>query len=283
MSHILSLASLAGSIHSVKVKDIVRRPQVRECRSQEDRLVLAQSVAQNGIYVPLIGHWEDGQAVLDDGYGRLEAAESAGFDAVPMILTDHVPTPAELLTLQLVVNTARSDLTVMEKSRAFARLMQETGWSAAEMSVKLGKPSPSTISKLLTLQLLPKAVQDLADAGRLPMSSAYAIATIADAAERARLVQEVVDGKLTRDQLIAESKIVKSGRRSTPSRQPRQVKRERVLIRLGEGRSVSLSAPTITAEDIVSWLTELAERIRSAGADGRPLADIVAEVSRKPK
>ncbi|MBK9118166.1 MAG: ParB/RepB/Spo0J family partition protein [Phycisphaerales bacterium] len=283
MSRILDLASLAGSIHSVKVKDIVRRPQVRDCRSQEDRLVLAQSIAQNGIYVPLIGHWEDGQPVLDDGYGRLEAAESVGFDAVPMILTDRVPTPAELITLQLVVNTARSDLTVMEKSRAYARLMQETGWSAAEMSVKLGKPSPSTISKLLTLQLLPKEVQDLADAGRLPMSSAYAIATIADAAERARLVQGVIDGKLTRDQLVAESKIVKSGRRSTQSRQPRQVKRERVLIRLGEGRSVSLSAPSITAEDIVSWLTELAERIRSAGVDGRPLADIVAEVSCKPK
>jgi ParB/RepB/Spo0J family partition protein len=252
---------------------------VRERRSEEDRLALAQSVKQSGILVALLGHCEDSDIVLDDGYGRLDAAAAAGLETVPMVVSDHAPTPAELITLQLVVNTLRSDLTVMEKSRALARLMQETGWSAAQVSVKLGKPSPASISKLLALQVHPREVQDLIDAGRIPMSSAYFIATVADAAERERLIREVLDGRLTRDRLVAQTKVVKAGRSAAPPRKPRQVVRERVSIPLGEGRSVSVSAPTLSVESLIAWFADLAERIRTAGADGRPLAEVIRAIS----
>lgn len=267
-------------VHDIPIASIVRRPQVRERRGKEDRLALERSVKQSGILVPLLGHDEGDVVVLDDGYGRIEVAEALGHATVPMIVSDHVPTPAELVTLQLVVNTNRSDLTVMEKSRALARLMQETGWSAAQVSLELGKPSPAMISKLLALQVHPKWVQDLIDEGGIPLSSAYAIATVADASERERLFHEVLEGRLTRDRLVAQTKAVKSGRTIARASKRQRTPRERVVIKLDGGGSISVSAPALSVEALSQWFSQLAERIRTAGADGRPLAEVVKDISR---
>lgn len=179
---------------------------------EEEQVSLAQSIARNGILVPLLGHYEGEPLILDDGHRRLDAAKRVGLAVVPMLISDHAPNPAERLTLQLVVGTQRQGLSVTEHARALHDLMRETGWSASEVSVRLGRPSPGTISKLLSLLVLSREVQDLIDAGRIPMSSAYQIVTVSDAAERERLIREVLDGKLTRDRLVAQTKAVKAGR-----------------------------------------------------------------------
>ncbi|MCC7290456.1 MAG: ParB/RepB/Spo0J family partition protein [Phycisphaerales bacterium] len=268
-------------VQQVPTSKPVSPGNIRARLIEEEQVSLAQSIAQNGILVPLLGHYEGEPLILDDGHRRLDAAKRAGLAVVPMLIAEHAPTPAERLSLQLVVATQRQGLTVTEHARALHELMQETGWSASEVSVRLGRPSPATISKLLSLLVLSRDVQDQIDAGRIPMSSAYQIVTVPDATERERLIRGVLDGRLTRDRLVAQTKAVKSGRIATPPRRPRQVTRERVSIFLGEGRSVSVSAPTLSVEGLVAWLADLAERIRNAGADGRPLAEVIKDISGK--
>ncbi|HMQ17179.1 MAG TPA: hypothetical protein PKC49_14515, partial [Phycisphaerae bacterium] len=129
------------------------------------------------------------------------------------------------------------------------------------------------------LLVLPREVQDLIDAGRVPMSSAYAICTVPDAAERERLIQAVLDGRLTRDRLVAETKAVKAGRPNPRTSTRQRTARERVVIKLGEGRSVAVSAPTLSVDSVVTWFIDLAEQLRHAGADGRPLAEIARSIS----
>jgi ParB/RepB/Spo0J family partition protein len=269
-------------VQDVAIERIIRPPQLRERRSEADRLALRQSVKQNGILVPCLGHAEGSAIAVDEGYGRVDAAEYVGLRSVPMIVSDHAPTAAERLVLQLVANTLRSDLTVMEKSRAYDRLIRETAVTASEVALKCGS-SPATISRLLALQVLPRTIQDFIDAGRIPMSSAYAIATVPDAAERERLIQEVLDGRLTRDKLVAKTKVSRSARGVSRPRKPRQVRRERVVIPLGEGRSVSVTGPTLSVESVIAWLSDLLDRIRTAGAEGCPLSDVVKTVSIKKK
>ena len=190
-----------------------------------------------------------------------------------MLVSDHVPTPAELLTLQLVANCARSGLKTMERVRAIDGLMRESGWPASEVSRRLGGPSAATISKLLALLVLPREVQDLIDAGRIPMSSAYAIATVSDAAERERLIGEVLEGRLTRDKLVAAVKARKGdNRRAQPSKwsMPR---RTRVVVPLGDGCSFAVK-PGITLQTFITRLQDLLERFSGLEPQDMEMADV---------
>lgn len=269
----------AHVIQQVPTDKLVSPGNIRARLDEEEQVSLAQSIAQNGILVPLLGHYEGDALVVDDGHRRLDAARRAGLATVPMLIAENAPTPAERVTLQLLANTQRQGLKVTEHARALHDLMQATGWSAAEVSLRLGRPSPGTISKLLSLLVLPRDVQDLIDAGRIPMSSAYQIVTVPDAAERERLIQAVLEGRLTRDRLVAETKAVKTGRPVARSNKRQRIARERVVIRLGEGRSVAVSAPTLSVDSVVTWFIDLAEQLRDAGADGRPLAEVARSIS----
>lgn len=266
-------------IQDVPTDKPVSQGNVRARLDEEVQAARAKSVSQNGIVVPLIGHYEGDDLILDDGHYRLDAAKRAGLATVPMVIVDHVPTAAERITLQLVANTQQYGLKVMEQARAFHELMQQTNWSAAEVSRRLGGPSPSTISKLLSLLVFPREVQDLVDAGRIPMSSAYAIVTVEDAAERERLIQEVLSGRLTRDRLVEHKR--SAGRTTRASQRRPATPRERVVIPLGEERSVAVSAPSLSVESLIAWLTDLVARIRTASADGRPLGEVVKALSVK--
>lgn len=269
------------TVEQVRISDIICRPQVREYFDEAALLTLAMTIKTVGVHHPVtVQRHANGYRLLA-GERRWRAAKLAGLTTIPALVTEEELSESDIIEIQLIENCTRENLNPVEKAKAYGRLLKTTNRSAAQIAQRLGT-SAGTVSKVTSLLLLASDILEHVQAGRIPYSSAYELAKVSDTDEQRRLTKEILDGKLTRDQLVAETKIVKSGRRSPQSRQPRQVKRERVLIRLGEGRSVSLSAPTITAEDIVSWLTELAERIRNAGADGRPLADIVAEVSRKP-
>lgn len=274
---------MSGMFCYVPIASIVVQPQVRDVAEDAELAALAGSIARHGVLVPLLGHDEDGEIILDDGHRRLVAARQAGLASVPMVVSDGVPSPAGRTTMQLVANAFRADLRVMEKARAIQLLMQDAGWTASEVSARLGGPSPSSISKLLALLVLPRHMQDLIDAGKIPMSSAYAIATVTDAAERERLVGEVVGGKLTRDGLVERIAARKQGNLGPRARKPAPARKERVTIPLGQGRSIALSAPSLTPECLVASVSELLDRLRDAAASGRPLPEVLELVTgRKP-
>ncbi len=254
---------------------------VRARFDEEEQVSLAQSIAQNGIRVPLLGHYEGEPLIVDDGHRRLDAAKRVGLPVVPMLIADHTPTPAERITLQLVANTQRSGLKVTEHARSLNDLMQATGWPAAEVSVKLGGPSPSTISKLLSLLVHPREVQDQIDAGLIPMSSAYAIAIVSDAAERERLIGEVLSGRLTRDKLVAQTKASQSGRNVVRARPRTTVPRGRFVIGVEGSKPVAVSGAGLTLEGLAAWLDDLVARISAARAEGRATGDVIQSLSVK--
>lgn len=265
------------AIEYAPVKQLMSSGNIRDLVVPERLAALKVSVQENGILVPLLGHYEGTDRFVDDGNHRLEVARDLAIETVPIILAEHAPTPTELLTLQLVANSLRFNLKPMERARAIERLMQESGWSAAQVAAKLGEQSESMISKLLTLLVLPTEVQELIDAGRIPISSAYGIATVNDADERERLVAAVLDGSLKRDALI---KRIKSRKRDQqPPRRPRRAKRlprERVTVPLGAGRAITVVGPGLCVETLITWLEDLVNRIRIVSAAGVGLKDLTA-------
>lgn len=260
---------------SVAIKRIEVRSNIREHFVEEEQVALAQSIKAGGILVPLIGYREGEAVIVLDGHRRLDAANRAGLEAVPMIVAEQAPTPAELLTLQLVSNCQRSSLKTMERVRAIDRLMRESGWSAAQVSDRLGERSESMISRLLTLLVLPKEMQDLIDAGRIPISSGYALATVNDPAERERLGAGVLDGSLKRDELVKRIKSLKQDQQ--PPRRPRRAKRpprERVTVPFGAGRAITVAGSGLSVDSLITWLDQLLTRIRRINAPGVGLKDL---------
>ncbi|MBE7508548.1 MAG: ParB/RepB/Spo0J family partition protein [Planctomycetia bacterium] len=263
------------AIELVPLSRIEIRSNVRDRLVEDEQIALAESIRQNGIQVPCIGY-EDGAFVVPlDGHRRIDAAPRAGLDAVPMCVLDHPPSHGEAARLQLVINCYRADLKPTERGRAYERLMTEFGVTAAELASHANEKSEATISKLVAILVLPKPIQDLIDAGRIPISSGYALATVNNSVEREQLVAGVLDGRLKRDQLV---KLIKSRKRDQqPPRRPRQAKRpprERVTMPLGAGRAITVAGPELSVDTLITWLDQLLNRIKRINAPGVGLKDL---------
>ncbi len=252
---------LEGKVVQLVPIDRIKLGQnVRERLVEADQVALAESIKQNGILVPCIGYVDGPNVVPIAGYRRIDGAVRARKDAVPMYLLDHPPSATELVILQLIENCQRAGLKTMEQVRAMDRLITDGGCTAAQVSLTLGgRPSPPMICKLLSLLVLPRGIQDQIDAGRVPISSAYAIATVPDSAERDRLIAEVLNGRLTRDKLVAVIKARKSDNGRAQARKQSKPRRARVVVSLGDGCSVAVK-PGVTLQTFIKWLHALLER-----------------------
>ncbi|GMV71845.1 MAG: hypothetical protein AMXMBFR77_16830 [Phycisphaerales bacterium] len=253
-------------------------PQVREHFDEQSLLGLAMTVKVVGVQQPITVRRVGERYRIIAGERRWRAATMAGLTAIPAILMEGELSEAEIIELQLIENCAREDLNPAEKAKAYDRLMKATNRPAAEIAKRVGT-SPATVSKVMSLLLLAPEILEHVQAGRIPYSTAYELARIGDVAEQRRLAQEVLEGRLTRDRLVAETKAVRAGRSAARTTQRQRTPRDRVVIKLDGGRSIAVSAPTLTVESVMTWFMDLAEQLRHAGADGRPLAEVVRSIS----
>ena len=253
-------------------------PQVREHFDEESLLALAMTVKVAGVQQPITVLRVGERYRIVTGERRWRAAKTAGLTIIPAIVIEGELSEAEIIELQLIENCAREDLNPAEKAKAYDRLMKTTNRPAAEIARRVGT-SPATVSKVTSLLLLAPEILEHVQESRIPYSTAYELARIGDVAEQRRLAKEVLEGRLTRDRLIAETKAAKAGRPAPRTSTRQRTARERVVIRLGEGRSVAVSAPTLTVDSVVTWFMDLAEQLRHAGADGRPLTEVARSIS----
>jgi ParB family chromosome partitioning protein len=245
------------SIREIPLDDIVCGPQVRSEFGDESLAGLAQSLAETGLQQPVRLRRVGDKFTPVVGERRIRAAKLAGWKTIPAIVDEKELGEAELLAIQLSENLQREDLRPVEKARAIARLMQASGCTAAEVAANLGL-SPASVSKLRPLLLLPEAMQELIDAGKIPASTGYEIAKEPNPTLRAQLAREAADGNLTRNQAATRS----SKRRAREPRRKRPVA-GRVAIALGGGRTVRVSGPGLTVALLVELIEDLLTRVRS--------------------
>lgn len=260
----------------VAVADLVRRPQPRVHFDEAELESLMQSIRENGILQPLLVHREAGAIVLDDGHRRLEAAMRLGHTEVPVVISEGPLSEPERLQLQLVVNCQRSGLSPIEESRAIAQLIRQTGWSAAQASLKLGR-SAAQVSKLLTLLVLPESVQTAVASGRIAMSTAYELVKIPEPTAREALMKEAVEFGLTREQLLGKLKAPVAG--PPKLRQPQRTRPERVRLRVSGGGSIIVTGPDVDLHRLLLWLEQCLSRLRSSSGSGATLAEVVRDWS----
>ena len=136
---------------------------------------LAASIRAHGVLQPIVvTPAPEGGYHLIAGERRWRAARLAGLSRVPAVVRQAAG-DADQLTLALIENLQREDLTPIEEARAYHHLRTELGLSQEAIAERVGRDR-STVANALRLLGLPLAVQEAVDAGRLSAGHARALA-----------------------------------------------------------------------------------------------------------
>ena len=155
---------VANKVLLIPVKEILPSPhQPRRVFEEKDLDILAQSISQNGLLVPVSVRREGEGYVLIAGERRLLACRRLGMRFIPAIVEERDDLSAAVLSL--VENIHRRDLNCFEEAEGIARLMEQEGLSQARVCNLLSMAQPTVANKLRLLRLAPPVRQMLLEYG----------------------------------------------------------------------------------------------------------------------
>ena len=156
---------------------------------------LSQSIKQQGVLQPLIVRIHPvlkGCFELVAGERRWRALKLAGQTEAPVIIKNLGDD--EALEVALLENIQREDLTPIEEGLCYHELMQLHGLTQEELASKLGKDR-STIANTVRLLVLPKAIQQDIEMGRISAGHARALLSISEPTEQLKLRERLLLNK----------------------------------------------------------------------------------------
>jgi ParB family chromosome partitioning protein len=172
----LSSAAPSGATAEVLLLEagsILRNPaQPRQEFPDKELQELAESIRANGILQPILVRKKGASYELVAGERRLRAAQLAGLERIPALVRDL--TPESSAVAALVENIQRSDLSAIEKGRAFQKLLEATKGTQETLARQLGMDR-STVANLMRLLELPAEVQAAVSRGTITMGHARAL------------------------------------------------------------------------------------------------------------
>lgn len=191
-------AQASGALRELPVSNVLPNPfQPRAQISEADLSELTASIEASGLLQPVIVRPRNGKYELIAGERRWRAVQRLGWVKIPAVVRDV--DDQTLLTLALVENLQRDDLTAIDEATGYQRLGDEFELPQAEIARLVGRDR-STIANLLRLLKLPNEVKTLIQERKLSEGHARALLTISDEAELARLANEAVqDGWSVRE------------------------------------------------------------------------------------
>src|SRR3990167_9476862 len=166
---------------------------------------LADSIKQYGVLQPLIVSRseveKDGGGLqtlyeLIAGERRLRAAKLAGVSQIPVIIREG-DTALMKLELAIIENLQREDLNVVDRARAFFRLVSEFKFTHNEVAKKMGR-SREYVSNTLRILTLPEEIINGLSEGKITEGHTRPILMLADhPQEQLVLFKEIVYKKIT--------------------------------------------------------------------------------------
>jgi len=252
------------AIQYLPLDKIVCEAQVRDKVADESLIGLARSIQEIGLQQPIRVRRDGEKFPVVDGERRLRAARLAKCSSIAVIIEEKELSEGEVIQHQMIANIQRVDLSPVEKARSIVRLMETTGWNAAETAGRLGM-SAATAARLTALLSLPAEIVAEVEAGRLPASTAYEIGKIDDPVKQAEIAAEAASGRLTRDVVSGHARKAKNG--VTQSEQAPS----RFVGTLAGGRSVTVCGAGICLDALIGWLEELLAKARKARTQGLEL------------
>jgi len=210
-------AEREGSLVELPIQDI--RPNPLQPRREVDPEALEElksSIRQAGLLQPVVVRPAPGGHDIYEliaGERRLRACQALGWERIPAVKRDV--DDRTLLTLALIENLQRDDLSPVDEARGYERLIAEFQLTQQDVAVAVGRDR-STVANALRLLKLPDTVLQMLHDGHLSVGHARALLALDDTRTVTNLAREVVaQGLSVRDM---EDR-VRGGR--APERRPR--------------------------------------------------------------
>jgi len=186
----------------IKPNPFQPRREFDEARLQD----LSDSIKQYGVLQPLIVsrveiEKEGGEGMMTEyeliaGERRLRAAKLAGVSQVPAVIRTG-DTEIMKLELAIIENLQREDLNVVDRARAFFRLVSEFKFTHNEVAKKMGR-SREYVSNSLRILSLPEEILNGLSEGKITEGHTRPILMLADhPEEQLVLFKEIVYKKIT--------------------------------------------------------------------------------------
>ncbi len=171
-------STTTSDIVQLSVYEIDDNPfQPRREFSEPEIASLAESLKSHDMLQPILVRVVAGRYQLISGERRLRAAIQAGWSNIPA----RVRQADDRLVAELAIveNLQRKDLNAIEKALSFRRYIDQHGCTQEELASRL-KIDRSTLTNLMRLLELPRAVQDALRNGNITAGHARALLPLGD-------------------------------------------------------------------------------------------------------
>jgi ParB family chromosome partitioning protein len=158
--------------------------------NEAELLELAASIEASGLLQPVVVRPRNGRYELIAGERRWRAVQRLGWAKIPAVVKDV--DDRTLLTLALIENLQRDDLTAIDEASGYQRLGSEFQLGQAEIARLVGRDR-STVANLLRLLKLPDEVKQLIQDGKLSEGHARALLGVADEKEQVSLARDAAE------------------------------------------------------------------------------------------
>ena len=188
-------AEASGALKELPVSSVRANPFQPRTRLDEGALSeLAASIEASGLLQPIVVRPKNGAYELIAGERRWRAVQRLGWRTVPAVIKEV--DNQTLLTLALIENLQRHDLSAIDEALGYHRLMDEFQVPQVEVARMVGR-NRSTVANLLRLLRLPAEVQSLIHEGKLTEGHGRALVSLDDNAAMVQLANESVERGLS--------------------------------------------------------------------------------------
>lgn len=203
-------AEAEGALRELPVDRIKPNPfQPRTTFDPPQMEELTASIAVSGLLQPVVVRTKGKQFELIAGERRLRAVQTLGWPTIAAVVKDV--DDRTLLTLALIENLQRHDLSPIDEAQGYQRLSDDFSMSASAIADLIGR-SRSTVANLLRLLQLPDDVQQRVRDGALSEGHARALLALDSPAAMSTMARQIAkEGWSVRD---VESRVKSAGRRS---------------------------------------------------------------------
>lgn len=155
---------------------------------------LSQSIAQHGVFTPILVKKSIQGYDLIAGERRLRASKLAGLKEIPAIVVNF--SDQEMMEIALLENIQREDLNVIEEAKAYEQLMHRLHYTQEQLANRVGK-SREHITNTLRLLKLPEDVQDLVVQKKLTMGHVRALLGLKNELDMRKVAKQAIEQGLS--------------------------------------------------------------------------------------
>ena len=173
---------------------------------------MAESIKANGVIQPIVlRQGDDNKLFLVAGERRMKAAQLAGLESIPAILTEGNP-----IEISLIENLQRENLKPVEEAEALEKMIKEFSYTQEQLAHVIGK-ARSTVTEILSLNRLPETVKDECRRADISRRVLIEIAKKKTAEEMTALFEKVKNENLTSEHIRKISRRDGEIKRKTPA------------------------------------------------------------------